>query len=112
MFESAVIRKHVEGPQSVDAGLIAETLLFYNNVHILADRGVVSDLLKVVGPDNLLRMLDMGAVSLTYLRAIDGVYTDNQKLISSHRFVSFYVTADRDKRKIRNVDDLELVVEA
>jgi hypothetical protein len=47
MFETALIRRHSEGPRIVDAGILAETLLFYDHVHVLADRGLLSDLLRV-----------------------------------------------------------------
>jgi hypothetical protein len=36
MFESIIVRRHAHGQQVVDQGLLAETLLFYNNVHVVA----------------------------------------------------------------------------
>ena len=37
MFESVLIRRHVDGYHLVDAGTIAEALLFYDRVHVVAD---------------------------------------------------------------------------
>lgn len=112
MFETAIIRKHKEGEQSIDAGVIAETLLFYDNVHVLADRGVFADLVRVLGPDNLLRMLDMNAISLTFLRDIPGVQTDTRNGIELHKLVSILLFADKEKKRIHDHDDLALVIES
>jgi hypothetical protein len=76
MFESALIRKHTEGQLSVDAGIIAETLLFYDNVHVLADNGVLADLIRVIGPDSLITLLDRKALSLSFIIDILGVYNN------------------------------------
>ena len=68
MFESVLIRRHVEGERLVDAGTIAEALLFYEHVHVVADRSLLVDLLRVIGSDNLLQMLEANILSLTYVR--------------------------------------------
>jgi hypothetical protein len=49
MFETTILRKHGLAFTSIDKGLIAETLLFYSNVHVIAHFGVLIDLLKASG---------------------------------------------------------------
>jgi hypothetical protein len=100
MFESALIRKHTEGQPSVDAGIIAETLLFYDNINVLADNGVLGDLIRVIGPDDLITLLDRKALSLSFMRDIFGVYKDTQNNISVHRFVSIRFYARPNKKRI------------
>jgi len=111
MFESALIRKHTEGQLSVDAGIIAETLLFYGNVHVLADNGVFTDLIRVIGTDSLICLLDRKALSLSFTRDILGVYNNTQNDISVHRFVSIRLAARQNKKRINDADQVELVVE-
>jgi hypothetical protein len=111
MFESALIRKHTEGQLSVDAGIIAETLLFYENVHVLADNGVFADLIRVIGPDNLINLLDRKALSLSFTRDVLGVYNNTQNNISVHRFVSFRLAARQNKKRISDADQVELLAE-
>jgi hypothetical protein len=111
MFESALIRKHTEGQLSVDAGIIAETLLFYDNVHVLADNGVLADLVRVIGPDSLITLLDRKALSLSFIRDILGVYNNTQHDISVHRFVSVRRVARPNKKRINNAGEVELIVE-
>jgi hypothetical protein len=111
MFESAIIRKHAEGEVSVDAGIIAETLLFYQNVHVLADRGVISSLLQVMGPGELLDLIDSSALSLTYIPDIFGVKTDTNNDIAVHQFCAIRLHADQKKRRIHPSDDVALIVD-
>jgi hypothetical protein len=111
MFESALIRKHTEGQLSVDAGIIAETLLFYENVHVLADNGVLCDLIRVIGPDSLINLLDCHALSLSFIRDILGVLNNTQNDISVHRFVAIRTVAHPNKKRINDADQVELLIE-
>jgi hypothetical protein len=112
MFETALIRRHSEGPQIVDAGILAETLLFYDHVHVLADRGLLSDLLRVIGVDGIKKMLEMKAVSLSYMREMTGVMTNTANGVATNKFSIFEIIMDKNTKKIRDADDLELVVES
>lgn len=111
MFESALIRNHAEGQLSVDAGIIAETLLFYENVHVLADNGVFSDLIRVIGADSLITLLDFQVLSLSFTRDILGVLNNTQNDISVHRFVAIRTVAHPNKKRINDADQVELLVE-
>jgi hypothetical protein len=78
MFETALLRKHGKGFAGVDAGLIAETLLFYSNVHIVAHFGVLVDLLKTIGGDTLISLLENKFITFTYLRSDYGTVNVTQ----------------------------------
>lgn len=96
---------------SVDAGIVAETLLFYYNIHVLADRGVFTDLIRIIGPDCLINLLDLKALSLSFMRDALGVYNNTQNDISVHRFVSIKLAARPNKKQVRGADEVELLVE-
>ena len=103
MFESAVIRRHANGEQIVDAGVIAETLLFYSNVHIIADQGILVHLLQAVGAENLLQLIEQKITTFTFLRNVFGTHTETTNDIALNRFVSIRVVADAKGRKYSNV---------
>jgi hypothetical protein len=95
----------------VDAGVIAETLLFYEHVHIVADESLLSDLLRVIGPHNLLTMLDLNIISLTYIRESLVVITNSQP--SGMQFHNFGVVAigSKTKKRLSNAEFIERAVE-
>ena len=98
MFETAILRKHGQAFTSLDKGLIAETPLFYSNVHIVAHFGVLIRLLKAFGVDTLLRLLDDKRLTLTYLRRDFGTATINSNGIEYHSFGEFEQNGPRKKR--------------
>lgn len=111
MFESILIRRHVLGGQLVDAGTIAEILLFYEHVHVVADRGLLFSILKVIGPDNLLIMLDRNMISLTYVRDSLAVLTKtSQSGIQFHDIVAYRLGGKKTKLLSKN-EDVEETVE-
>jgi hypothetical protein len=111
MFESILIRRHLDGPKSVDAGIIAETLLFYEHVHIVADESLLSDLVRVIGPYNLLKMLDLNIISLTYIRETLVVLTNT--LPSGMQFHNFGAAeiGGKTNKRLHNADFIERVAE-
>jgi hypothetical protein len=100
MFESALMRKHGDGQQVVDPGLIAETLLFYANVHIVADHGTLVELLKTLGPENLLELLQAKAATITFVRSTFGTFTNSQGGIAINRFVAFLLGGQQKRLAI------------
>jgi hypothetical protein len=70
MFESAVIRRHALGEKSIEAGIIAETLLFYRNVHIIADQGILTHLLQAKRCRQPTHLIGHKIVTFTFVRSI------------------------------------------
>jgi hypothetical protein len=77
--------------QIVDQGLLAETLLFYNNVHVVADRGILVQ-------ENLIRLLRQKYISLTYIVENLGTMTNNENGVEVHRFVSYHAGSQKKAR--------------
>ena len=112
MFETAILRKHGQAFTGVDPGLIAETLLFYSNVHIVAHFGVLVELLRTLGADTLLRLLDDRIVTFTYLRSDFGVATVDQSGLEFHGFVSMRLEGHQSgKRKLTSEESVQLAFE-
>jgi hypothetical protein len=98
MFESIIVRRHAHGQQVVDQGLLAETLLFYNNVHVVADRGILIQLAQTIGQENLIRLLKQKYVNLTYISENLATMTNNENGVEVHRFISFHAGSQKKVR--------------
>jgi hypothetical protein len=104
MFESVLIRRHVDGTNLLDAGTVAEALLFYDRVHIVADSPLFTDILRVIGSENLLRLLEMNRISITYLRGSACVLTNTLPSgLQFHNFGAVEFARGKNKR-LRNAD--------
>ena len=112
MFQSALIRRHAGGGKLVDAGTIAETLLFYQGVHIVADKGLLTDLLREICPDSLVRMLTDGSITMTYSWSIPAVLTNTENYVSTHSFAAVRMTGHANGRRIRDRDEVQATVES
>ncbi|MDQ4121569.1 MAG: hypothetical protein M3209_09000 [Acidobacteriota bacterium] len=82
MFESVCIHlKNRAGNENletaVDFGFLAEAMLFYQNVHIIADSGFLKLIVQKFQPDVLLDFLEAGFLSISYLENNTGIYTEN-----------------------------------
>ena len=76
----------------LDLGLLAESMLFYQKVTVLADRGVVQQLVRQVGPDLLLELMNAGYLNVTYVRHGLGVLTNQGGTpLAKHRMSKFTV---------------------
>ena len=77
MFESICVRRqHPIFPTPLDAGLLAELLLFYERVRVVADRGMLVDLLRKCGPDEVVELVTSGRLSVSYLPNGLGILTE------------------------------------
>ena len=111
MFESILIRRHLDGQKSVDAGMIAETLLFYEHVHVVADENLLLDLLRFIGVPTILKMLDLNIISLTYIRETLGVVSNSLPTgMQFHNFAAFEL-GGKTKKRLSNAEVIERVVE-
>jgi hypothetical protein len=67
MFEQAlVLRAGVE--KHVDLGLLAETIFFYGNTHLLLNRGSIEALASQIPAAELIELFDRDAIKLSYIR--------------------------------------------
>ncbi|MGA8491338.1 MAG: hypothetical protein WB711_13000 [Terriglobales bacterium] len=67
MFDKIIIsRKGRSLEEPVDLGFLAECLVFYRRVSVVADSGTFKFLVRVCGPDALLELMEMGALEILY----------------------------------------------
>ena len=96
LFESIVLR-HSSNPSEgpLDAGLIAEALLFYQSVHLLLDHGSLMHLLKTIGPEHLIRLMKDHGVKITYFQEMASVHTDSSSGLNVYSFQIFSSRGDQ-----------------
>ena len=89
MFDSILYRGS-KTPGLIDAGAIAESLIFYGKVKIASNSGVLKALLKSVPPFELLSLMRVGKIELYYFGDHVGVAsTENGKGESVYSLVGF-----------------------
>jgi len=67
MFDKITIsRKGRSSEEPVDLGFLAECLVFYRHVTVIADSGTFKFLVRTCGPDALLELMEMGALEILY----------------------------------------------
>jgi hypothetical protein len=106
MLERICISRHRRfSPDSpLDLGALGEAMLFYGEVRLVADAGVLGQLIRELSPSALIAMLSEGFLHITYLDGGYGIYTENtgtpferHKPISYRSpAVSFDTIADRE----------------
>jgi hypothetical protein len=82
MFEAICIRRKQNylSPifdEPIDVGFLAEALLFYQKVYLIADQGMLKALILKSQPDVLLSFLESGFLEIFYLENNTGVYTED-----------------------------------
>src|ERR1700677_3833847 len=91
MFDSICIRRqNLLGPP-VDLGFLAEAMIFYRQVHLVADRSMLSYLLRTCGPDAMKAAVSEGLLTISFLENMLGVQTVTERCgLKQHRlsFVS------------------------
>jgi hypothetical protein len=79
MFEVICVRKQrtLDADEPVDLGLLVEAMLFYRQVRLIADRGILQQLARDAGPEVFLELIEQGYLSVTYLENMLGIKTEN-----------------------------------
>lgn len=98
MFERAAFRRSDQKTEfHLDIGQLAETLLFYGEVDLLLDRANFGQLLKVIGPDALIRLVQLPTVNAVFVEDDLATLTNNYGFLT-HKFIAFaFVGKDREK---------------
>ena len=77
MFESICIRNQSQTDSAIDPGFLAESMLFYSDVLVIASQGMLVQLAKVCGPEVLIELIQRGHLRLTYEQQLTGIRTTN-----------------------------------
>jgi len=64
MFDSVIFKKNLPDKHEPDIGLLAECLIFYNNVHVIANTTMLRHIVSKIGLDTL-EYLIKGIIYLT-----------------------------------------------
>ena len=59
----------------LDLGFLAEAMLFYGEVEVIANRGVMSQLVRECGPETLCELLAQGHLKLKFEPNMPGIYS-------------------------------------
>ncbi|NKM11469.1 hypothetical protein GFL85_10540 [Rhizobium laguerreae] len=99
MFEKALVRKVATA--QVDIGLLAETLLFYQQTHLILDRSTAVSVIRQIGIDNLWRLAKDGHAQFSYFSNTLGVITENANGVPLFSFAGIRQTGHRDKPSVK-----------
>ncbi len=61
----------------LDLGALGEAMLFYGEVRLFADRGVITQLIRDLTPSELSTALEEGYLRITYVNGSHGIRTEN-----------------------------------
>lgn len=105
MFEKALITAISD--DTVDLGLVAETILFYQSTQLLLNGGTIAGLARLLPREQLIDLLDRSNIRLSYLRPIYAVHTTGP--FGKAHFVPIEFHGDKKKR-ISFTDELDILL--
>lgn len=100
MLETALLQ------DSMDTGLLAETLLFYQNVHLVFRYGTAGPIINAVGYDNFVRLIDEGHLNVSILKEHFAVATAAPNGIPYHEVAPYILVSDKKKGKSMGVEEM------
>jgi len=93
------------GHGNLDIGELADALVYYGHVNLFVSAGALPNLLRDVGFDPLIQLLDMGALTIHLERHHYGVRTEKVDGLEEHYFSEFHISGNVDGSKIENARD-------
>jgi hypothetical protein len=90
--------------------MLAETLMFYDKVHVAADRSLLVALLQVINPQDFLTLVNSGRVRLSYSKYWHAVSSTNTGFIEQHTFISFARAKTADGKRTTKTDEIREAV--
>jgi hypothetical protein len=76
MFDRICINRQDPFGMPIDFGFLAEALVFYQGVHIVADPEMFKSVIRVCGYEVVIEMMEMGILTLDYTENIPVVSPD------------------------------------
>ena len=79
MFDRLCIRSTgtLGAAPGLDLGLLAESLLFYGKVHLVAIRSVLTELVRLLGADLTVRLAEEERIQISYCNRFSAVYSED-----------------------------------
>lgn len=94
MFEKILLRKNVPGQGVIESGTLAEAMLFYDQVNIVAEYGTLINLVKAIGLDTLENLVKGKHINLIFSPFQTGTLTKSEFTEQEHfDFASFSLSS-------------------
>lgn len=101
MFESIIVRKTKPGLSHPDIGLLAECMLFYSNVHLIADISMIQSLVQKIGLELFEKIISEGYIQFSFSVRGTGTWTKNGGTQNEyHEYDTYAIT----KHKTKEID--------
>lgn len=110
MFESVVLRRPLFGDKQLDPGLLAEVLLFYQNVYLILDHGSLISIAHAIGAEVLLKLIEDGHVKASFMRQSMGTATSQSSGIPCHNFINIEL-GGKKKKKLSKEEMIQTALE-
>lgn len=78
MFDSIIIRRSLPGSPKIDMGLLAECLIFYNEVHLIADMSMLRLLVENIGLETTEELINRKFLRLSFSPFMTGTRTQSK----------------------------------
>jgi hypothetical protein len=100
MFDFILLRNTATDDNVVDIGLLAETLLFYQKVHFILYTGTLIYLIRTLGFDTFISIMERPGVSCSFRRMSTGVHEFKRPGVSFYNFAYFMADGDPKNRSL------------
>jgi hypothetical protein len=105
LFERIIIFRQTNFGIPIDLGFLAECLVFYNKVRVVADVEIFRSLVRCCGPEELLELLNMGVLEIEFLENMTGIATVETNIGQLHDFKSISSNVIRYQQISRKLFD-------
>lgn len=91
MFESIIFtrQKEFDPYAPVAIGSLVEAMLFYQHTTVIADEGILTQLVNFFGPDNLLTLINEEILTIQYTESTTGIMIDGTGSDASYAAMQF-----------------------
>jgi hypothetical protein len=108
MLGNCIIRNPQTLQNTLDKGIICESLLFFGKTHLLIDLSTLNLIVQGQFLDDLIEMLKRGYLTANFSPEFCGLLNENQHGLREHRFIIAKITGDQKGGHLkRNADLLE-----
>ncbi len=109
MFDKVTIHRGTS-KEKFNLGLLAELMLFYQDVSLILDRGSLTLLLNTLSPDTILRLTREHGVKFSYHREMFGLLTNTINGIPANNFGAFTFGGSAKKKVVSVNQEIEETV--
>jgi hypothetical protein len=105
LFERITINRQNLDGQPIDLGFLAECMIFYEKVRVVADVETFRYLVRCCGPDELLELLQMKVLEIEFFDNMTGVATVETNIGPLHELKAFHTQSIRYPQVSRKLFD-------